>query len=92
MDQIQKYLAYLNTASSNSARLKTALPAVKEGGGGKSRKSPKTADQMKTEKDEGGFKSTLEKNVCCSFNLCREGGERKQHSRDLKSDLLGPTR
>lgn len=91
MDQIQKYLAYLNTASSNSTRLKTALPAVKEGGK-KSRKSPKTADQMKTEKDEGGFKSTLEKNVCCSFNLCRERGKRKQHSRDLKSDLLGPTR
>lgn len=91
MDQMKKYLAYFNIASSSSVRLKTtALPVVK--GEKNPRKSPKTADQMKKGKDEGGFKSALERMCVTALTCCREGEKGKQDSRDQKSDLLGPTR
>lgn len=87
-NQFKKYLTYLNITCSSSVRLKTtALPAVKRGKKNP-RKSLKTADQMKGEKDEGGFKSALERMCVTASTCCGEGEKRKQGSRDQKSDLL----
>lgn len=89
MDQFKKYLAHLNVTCSSSVRLKTtALPAVRWGKKPqKPRKSLKTADQMKGEKDEGGFTSALERMRVTAVTCCRERGKKGNRAAETRNQI-----